>query len=250
MFSDTFGFNGVAWTGLTGGVIVVVGVDFNGSACTAFTGVAVVEAGAEAWVDVAFDGVEVAVVDAGLDDFGKSFTTAVVFGIVTAGIVTGFDVRDAGAPSTDWVDDDDVVEVEIAVTMVVAAGLATEVFLADSGPPSPGGIGVGVFTVVETEDFGSTGVLEAVETTSVGFVIEGEEEKMAVVVGGGDGVGILRVVGARFVMGGVDKTWIDGVSGAATDVDTGTGRGKGAESAWIGAEFKVEISLACVVVES
>lgn len=44
---------------------------------------------------------------------------------------------------------------------VVAASVAAVVVLAESGPV--------VFTVVETKGFGSTGALEAVETTSVGF---------------------------------------------------------------------------------
>lgn len=244
-------FGGLAWTVLTVVVMVVaaVGEDFEVCFGEAVAGqVAVAET---FWV-AAGAGVTVA----GAEACGKSFTAVVLAGtdftvVVTAG-VTLFDITlvavviavagtDVGTTLTAMAEDD-------TVDGVVAAGVATVVVLAESGPV--------VFTVVETEGFGSTGALEAVETTSVGFT-PGRVE--VTVLAGGSGVVVVGVAVTEIVADvesvteDAGETWVDGVllTGAEltnwteADVEAATGRGAvtwgaGAVGAWIEAETGVE----------
>lgn len=159
-------------------VLVVVGEDDEVGFGKAAEGlVAVAETfWVAAGVDVTVGGVEVATDGADVEDdrveaCGKSFTAVVLVWtiftvVVTAGVtftvfdvtlgavvtaVTDVVVTDAGTALTAMGGDD-------TVDGVVAAGVITVVVLAESGPV--------VFTVVETEGFGSTLALEAV---CVGF---------------------------------------------------------------------------------
>lgn len=193
-------------------VVVSFGEAVGGLVAETFWVAAVVDvtvAGAEvttAWTDVEDDRVEAC---------GKSFTAVVLVGtdftvVVTAGVtLTVFVITlaafvivgtDVGAALMAIGDDDRVDE-------VVAAGVATVVVLAESGPV--------VFTVVETEGFGSTGPLEAVETTSVGFT-PGRVD--VTVLAGGNWVVIVGVAGAETmvevesVTEDAEETWVDAVS--------------------------------------
>ncbi len=260
---------------LVGGAVLGL-VEFDGLARTVFTVAAVGEdvevcfgeavtgqvAVAETfWVTA---GAEVTVTGVDVEDdrakaCGKS-VTAVLAGtdftvVVTAG-VTLFDITlvavvivvagtDVGTTLTAMAEDD-------TVDGVVPAGVATVVILAESGPL--------VFTVVETEGFGSTGTLEAVETTSVGFT-PGRVEM--IVLSGGDVVVVVGVavtgIGAdvESVTEDAEETWVDDVSRLLTgaggeltnwaeaDVAAATGRGAvtwdaGAVGAWTEAETGVE----------
>lgn len=112
--------------------------------------------------------------------------------IMVVGVVMAVAGTDVGTASTAVADD--------TVDVGVAAGVATEVVLAESGPV--------VFTVVETEDFGSTGVLEA---TSVGFTPGRVEET---VLAGGNGVVVVVVPLTGCVTEDAEETWVDSSSGS------------------------------------
>lgn len=176
---------------------------------------------AETWeaagADVTVSGVDVA--GGRVEACGKSFTAVVLdvvtafTVVVTAGVaLTVFDIMvvgvaiavagtDVGTSSTAVADD--------TLDVVVAADVATEMVLAESGPV--------VFTVVETEGFGSTGVLEAVETTSVGFTPARVEET---VLAGGDGAVVVGDPVTGCVTEDAEETWVDSVSGSRAELTT------------------------------
>lgn len=104
--------------------------------------------------------------------------------------------------------------------------MATVMVLAESGPV--------VFTVVETEGFGSTGALEAVQTSSVGFtpgIVDVTELE------GGSEAAVVGVAVTGILAGDAEETWVDAMSGLGTlagaeptnwaeaDVEATTGRG-------------------------
>lgn len=170
-----------------------------------------------AGADVTVSGVDVA--GGRVEACGKSFTAVVLdvvtafTVVVTAGVaLTVFDIMvvgvaiavagtDVGTSSTAVADD--------TLDVVVAADVATEMVLAESGPV--------VFTVVETEGFGSTGVLEAVETTSVGFTPARVEET---VLAGGDGAVVVGDPVTGCVTEDAEETWVDSVSGSRAELTT------------------------------
>lgn len=176
---------------------------------------------AETWeaagADVTVSGVDVA--GGRVEACGKSFTAVVLdvvtafTVVVTAGVaLTVFDIMvvgvaiavagtDVGTSSTAVADD--------TLDVVVAADVATEMVLAESGPV--------VFTVVETEGFGSTGALGAVETTSVGFTPARVEET---VLAGGDGAVVVGDPVTGCVTEDAEETWVDSVSGSRAELTT------------------------------
>lgn len=172
-----------------------------------------------AGADVTVAGVDVA--GGRAEACGKSFT-AVILGVVTAftvvvtagvalaffdimvvGVVIAVVGTDVGTASTAMADD--------TLDVVLAADVATEVVLAESGAV--------VFTVVETEGFGSTGALEAVETTSVGFTPGRVEET---VLAGGNGVVVVGVPVTGCVTEDAEETWVDSVSGSGAGAELTT----------------------------
>lgn len=170
-----------------------------------------------AGADVTVSGVDVA--GGRVEACGKSFTAVVLdvvtafTVVVTAGVaLTVFDIMvvgvaiavagtDVGTSSTAVADD--------TLDVVVAADVATEMVLAESGPV--------VFTVVETEGFGSTGALGAVETTSVGFTPARVEET---VLAGGDGAVVVGDPVTGCVTEDAEETWVDSVSGSRAELTT------------------------------
>lgn len=176
---------------------------------------------AETWeaagADVTVSGVDVA--GGRVEACGKSFTAVVldvvtaftvvvtagvaltVFDIMVVGVVIAVAGTDVGTSSTAVADD--------TLDVVVAADVATEMVLAESGPV--------VFTVVETEGFGSTGALGAVETTSVGFTPARVEET---VLAGGDGAVVVGDPVTGCVTEDAEETWVDSVSGSRAELTT------------------------------
>lgn len=216
-------------------VVAVVGEDVEVAEAETFW----VAAGAE----VTIAGVDV---DDRAEACGKSFTAVVLVVtdftvVVTAGAtLTVFDITlevivasgtDAGAALTAMSEDDTV--------DVVAAGVVL------CGPVD--------FTVVETEGFGSTGALEAVETTSVGCTPVGVD---VTVLAGGKGVVVVGVAVAGIIADGEtgQDTWVDAGSAlgavaraelthwAEADVEATTERGAGAVGACTDAATGVEAS--------
>lgn len=211
-------------------VATVLGLEFEGLACTVVTVVAVVaavglgvEVGFEAvaelvavaetfWVAAGAD-ITVAGVDV-VDERGKFFTAVVPVGtgftvvVVSAGVtLTVSDFTLEAVAVVAGTDAGTSVGEDKAVDGVVAADVATVVVLAGSGPV--------VFTFTETEGFGSTGAVEAVETTSVDLAA-GRVDVM--VLAGVSGVVVVGVAvtgmaaGVESATEDEEETWVDAVS--------------------------------------
>lgn len=252
-------------TVVTGGVVEafshMVELEFNGHVCSVFSGVVVkldglawtVFTGADVVVGVGFGegeaelgkvgwmggGVEItgdeaeacgesitATVLVVKGDFTVVFTAAVIVAVFDTVVVVVVVMVAAGSASTTMADD--------SVGGRAATGVATVVALAECGPA--------VFTVVETEEFGSTAASEAVET-STGFTLGGVD--VTTLAGGGDGA--VAVTGT-VAHGDRKDTWEDDaesrlVAGAEpmTWMEAASERGAGAADAWTEAATRVEV---------